>query len=114
MAAPRARSALLATLLAAGSCALAARWALIAAFLPSPQTPSGAAAPAQLRGAPVVTAAVAVASAPLAAMAEDTLVEYNMAGEFTQFFVVGYFGLTTAFTAVAFLSYLVLTKLKII
>mmetsp|Transcript_47971 Transcript_47971/g.96756 ORF Transcript_47971/g.96756 Transcript_47971/m.96756 type:complete len:87 (+) Transcript_47971:2-262(+) len=72
---------------------------------PPPQRPGGAAA---------ATAAAAAAAAPLAAVAADELVDYNMAGEFTNFFIVGYFGLTAAFTAVAFLSYLLLTKLKII
>mmetsp|Transcript_102962 Transcript_102962/g.317658 ORF Transcript_102962/g.317658 Transcript_102962/m.317658 type:complete len:109 (+) Transcript_102962:120-446(+) len=108
MAAPRARSGVLAAALALAACVLLTRWAA-AAFLSAPQAPTQ-----QLRGATPAVAAAAVAAAPLAAVAEDALVDYNMAGEFTQFFVVGYFGLTTAFTVFAFLSYLILTKLKII
>uniref|UniRef100_A0A6T1EYV2 Uncharacterized protein n=1 Tax=Alexandrium monilatum TaxID=311494 RepID=A0A6T1EYV2_9DINO len=108
MAAPRARSSVLAAALALAACVLLTRWA--AAFLPAPQAPGQL----QLRGTAAAVAAATAAAAPLAAVAEDKLVDYNMAGEFTQFFVVGYFGLTTAFTVFAFLSYLILTKLKII
>uniref|UniRef100_A0A6T1EYX4 Photosystem II reaction center protein T n=1 Tax=Alexandrium monilatum TaxID=311494 RepID=A0A6T1EYX4_9DINO len=109
MAAPRARSGVLAAALALAACVLLTRWAA-AAFLPAPQAPGQQ----QLRGAAAAAAAATVAAAPLAAVAEDALVDYNMAGEFTNFFIVGYFGLTTAFTVFAFLSYLILTKLKII
>uniref|UniRef100_A0A7S1MP22 Uncharacterized protein n=1 Tax=Alexandrium catenella TaxID=2925 RepID=A0A7S1MP22_ALECA len=109
MAVVRSRSSLLALALLAATASLGARWA----FVPSPAAQTEASS-AQLRGASAAVAAAAVAAAPLAAGAEDKLIDYNMAGEFTQFFVAGYFGLTSAFTAVAFLSYLVLTKLKII
>eukprot|EP00418_Pyrodinium_bahamense_P085712 CAMPEP_0179061074 /NCGR_PEP_ID=MMETSP0796-20121207/26197_1 /TAXON_ID=73915 /ORGANISM="Pyrodinium bahamense, Strain pbaha01" /LENGTH=111 /DNA_ID=CAMNT_0020757883 /DNA_START=76 /DNA_END=411 /DNA_ORIENTATION=+ len=111
MAASRGRSNVLAMALLAAACLLGMRWAFVPSQSPTAQPHIEIRA--QLRGASVAAAAV-VATMPLVAGAEDALVEYNMAGEFTQFFIVGYFGLTTAFTAVAFLSYLVLTKLKII
>eukprot|EP00413_Alexandrium_margalefii_P039854 CAMPEP_0204597790 /NCGR_PEP_ID=MMETSP0661-20131031/53986_1 /ASSEMBLY_ACC=CAM_ASM_000606 /TAXON_ID=109239 /ORGANISM="Alexandrium margalefi, Strain AMGDE01CS-322" /LENGTH=112 /DNA_ID=CAMNT_0051608489 /DNA_START=78 /DNA_END=416 /DNA_ORIENTATION=- len=112
MAANRSRSQLPAAALAVAACLLAAAWAC-GCFVAGPAREASS----QLRGAPAGAAAAAAAAAlatPLAAVAEDKLVDYNMAGEFTQFFVVGYFGLTTAFTAFAFFSYLILTKLKII
>mmetsp|Transcript_60364 Transcript_60364/g.136037 ORF Transcript_60364/g.136037 Transcript_60364/m.136037 type:complete len:112 (-) Transcript_60364:155-490(-) len=111
MAASRARSGLLAVVLATAACMLLAQWSM--AFVSGPQVQVEA--PMQLRGSSVAAAgAAAAAVTPLAAHAADELVQYNMAGEFTEFFVVGYFGLTTAFTVISFLSYLILTKLKII
>uniref|UniRef100_A0A7S4RFQ4 Uncharacterized protein n=1 Tax=Alexandrium monilatum TaxID=311494 RepID=A0A7S4RFQ4_9DINO len=103
------RSSLPAVALLAAAFLLSARQVFVPPPSASAQSPL-----VQLRGASSVAAGAAAAAAPLAAVAEDTLVDYNMAGEFTQFFVVGYFGLTTAFTVFAFLSYLILTKLKII
>merc|ERR1719502_1278171 len=58
--------------------------------------------------------AVAASGMPLAASAADEYLNYNFAGEPTPFMVIGYFGLTSFLTAFAFLSYLILTKLKII
>ena len=75
-------------------------------FVPAPQA-NGA---ALLRG----SAALAAATAPLAATAADELIDYNYAGEWTPLFITSYLGLTLAYTGVAFVSYLVLTKLKII
>eukprot|EP00930_Biecheleria_cincta_P084909 TRINITY_DN7432_c1_g1_i1.p1 TRINITY_DN7432_c1_g1~~TRINITY_DN7432_c1_g1_i1.p1 ORF type:complete len:106 (-),score=24.51 TRINITY_DN7432_c1_g1_i1:65-382(-) len=105
MAALRARSCLLtAALLLVTAC-----WSL-QAFVPAQR-----AEPA-LRGAQATAAAsvAAVASLPLAASAADEYLNYNFAGEFTPYMIIGYFGTTTAMTAIAFLSYLILTKLKII
>eukprot|EP00420_Gonyaulax_spinifera_P031431 CAMPEP_0197876738 /NCGR_PEP_ID=MMETSP1439-20131203/5639_1 /TAXON_ID=66791 /ORGANISM="Gonyaulax spinifera, Strain CCMP409" /LENGTH=115 /DNA_ID=CAMNT_0043496037 /DNA_START=69 /DNA_END=416 /DNA_ORIENTATION=- len=115
MVAQRTRSSLLAALVLA-AVGLMAVSRLNSAFVPGQQVPAQV---SQLRGVRVegalaASAAAAAAAAPLAASAADELVQYNMAGEFTEFFVVGYFGLTTAFTVISFLSYLILTKLKII
>mmetsp|Transcript_123775 Transcript_123775/g.309433 ORF Transcript_123775/g.309433 Transcript_123775/m.309433 type:complete len:109 (-) Transcript_123775:116-442(-) len=95
----------------AAACLLALRWAAAPAFVP-PATTEGAAS--GLRGAPAVAAGAAAAGAPLAVYAADELLAYNMAGEWTSTFIAGYFILTLGYTAVAFVSYLVLTKLKII
>eukprot|EP00440_Ansanella_granifera_P035173 gb/GFBE01038148.1/.p1 GENE.gb/GFBE01038148.1/~~gb/GFBE01038148.1/.p1 ORF type:complete len:106 (+),score=30.26 gb/GFBE01038148.1/:1-318(+) len=103
----RARSCLL----AAALLVLALRWAS-QAFVSAPaQAPEAA-----LRGAPAAAsaAAAAVAGMPLAASAADEYLNYNFAGEATPFMVIGYFACTSALTAIAFLSYLILTKLKII
>ena len=48
------------------------------------------------------------------ATAADELIDYNYAGEWTPLFITSYLGLTLAYTGIAFVSYLVLTKLKII
>mmetsp|Transcript_29903 Transcript_29903/g.69527 ORF Transcript_29903/g.69527 Transcript_29903/m.69527 type:complete len:127 (+) Transcript_29903:12-392(+) len=99
-------------LLTAALLVLAVRW-LAVAFVQAP--PAAVEQVPQLRGSLVsAAAAAAAAAAPLAAVAEDELFDYNYAGEFTPYFFIGYFGLTTVFTAFAFLSYLILTKLKII
>ncbi|OLP87841.1 hypothetical protein AK812_SmicGene30895 [Symbiodinium microadriaticum] len=99
MAAARARSGLLASLLVSlGLVSLV--------FVPGPR----AEAPS-LRG---LAGAASIAAAPGVASAADEYLNYNMTGEFTPFMVIGYFGLTTFLTAFAFGSYLVLTKLKII
>ncbi|CAK0793854.1 unnamed protein product, partial [Prorocentrum cordatum] len=91
--------------LAASACVLCARLAFVPAPAPAPQHQ------ALLRA----SAAAAAAAAPVAALAEpDELVDYNFAGEFTPFLIIGYFTLTTALTGFSFVSYLVLTKLKII
>eukprot|EP00444_Apocalathium_aciculiferum_P047555 CAMPEP_0183503540 /NCGR_PEP_ID=MMETSP0371-20130417/5226_1 /TAXON_ID=268820 /ORGANISM="Peridinium aciculiferum, Strain PAER-2" /LENGTH=98 /DNA_ID=CAMNT_0025698693 /DNA_START=71 /DNA_END=367 /DNA_ORIENTATION=- len=71
-------------------------------------------APAQPRAAAATVAALAAAGAPLVAFASDDLLEYNMAGEFTTFMTGGYFAVTLGYTAISFVSYLLLTKLKII
>merc|ERR1719327_1401290 len=110
MAVLRSKALLPALVLALAACLFAAR-----AFVPAP-------APQQslLRGG---AAAAALAASPLAAVAKeaakkaakpDELIDYNFAGEFTPFMIIGYFVLTTALTGFAFVSYLVLTKLKII
>ncbi|CAK0848595.1 unnamed protein product [Prorocentrum cordatum] len=92
--------------LAAAACILGARLA----FLPAP-----AAQPARQHQALLRAGAALAAAAPAAALAEpDELVDYNFAGEFTPFLIIGYFTLTTALTGFSFVSYLVLTKLKII
>lgn len=67
-----------------------------------------------LRGASTAAAAAAIAGMPLVASAADELLDYNMAGEWTLTFAAGYMGLTLGLTGVAFFSYVVLTKLKII
>mmetsp|Transcript_14945 Transcript_14945/g.37180 ORF Transcript_14945/g.37180 Transcript_14945/m.37180 type:complete len:108 (+) Transcript_14945:102-425(+) len=101
------RSSLLPAALLAAACMLAAHWVAVV-FVPAPETS------ALLRGAPAVAGAAAAAGVPLAAHAADELLAYNMAGEWTPTFIQGYFILTLGYTAVAFFSYLVLTKLKII
>mmetsp|Transcript_114222 Transcript_114222/g.243622 ORF Transcript_114222/g.243622 Transcript_114222/m.243622 type:complete len:108 (+) Transcript_114222:90-413(+) len=107
MAVSRSRSVLLS---AALLCALGL-WAS-PSFVPAPE--QGVVASQQLRGAAAL-AGVAAAAAPLSAIAvPDDLIEYNYQGEFTQYMITGYFALTTALTFVAFFSYLILTKLKII
>eukprot|EP00933_Yihiella_yeosuensis_P008984 TRINITY_DN114722_c0_g1_i1.p1 TRINITY_DN114722_c0_g1~~TRINITY_DN114722_c0_g1_i1.p1 ORF type:complete len:108 (-),score=22.35 TRINITY_DN114722_c0_g1_i1:102-425(-) len=103
------RSSLMATVLVAAVCVVCLR-GVVQVFVPAPSTPLDAVA---LRGAPAVLAASA-ASLPLAASAADPYLAYNFAGEYTPFMTIGYFGLTGGMTVVAFLSYLVLTKLKII
>merc|ERR1719356_1925444 len=104
----RSRTILPALLLLASAAMLGSRLA----FVPSAQAQAGLQA-ALLRGG-----AAAAAAAPLPAMAKaakpDELIDYNFAGEFTPFMIIGYFVLTTALTGFAFVSYLVLTKLKII
>nr|AAW79400.1 unknown protein [Heterocapsa triquetra] len=80
------------------------------AFVPAPQTQQ-VDAQALLRGS---AAAAAVSAAPLAAQAADELIDYNYAGEWTPLFIGGYMALTLAYTGVSFISYLILTKLKII
>mmetsp|Transcript_88753 Transcript_88753/g.230336 ORF Transcript_88753/g.230336 Transcript_88753/m.230336 type:complete len:105 (-) Transcript_88753:131-445(-) len=103
-----ARCSLLSAVLLAAAAALAVH-GLAQAFVPAPQP-----APALRGGVSSVAAAVAAAGVPLAASAADELLAYNMAGEWTSTFTAGYFILTLGYTAVAFVSYLVLTKLKII
>ena len=99
MAAARARSSLLASLLVS--------FGLVSlVFVPAPRAESPS-----LRG---LAGAASVVAAPGVASAADEYLNYNMTGEFTPFMVIGYFGLTTFLTAFAFGSYLVLTKLKII
>ncbi|CAE6933085.1 unnamed protein product [Symbiodinium sp. CCMP2592] len=99
MAAARARSSLLASLLVS--------FGLVSlVFVPGPRAESPS-----LRG---LAGAASVVAAPGVASAADEYLNYNMTGEFTPFMVIGYFGLTTFLTAFAFGSYLVLTKLKII
>ena len=71
--------------------------------------------PAPHQGYSVGTvAAVVAAGAPIAAHAEDVLIDYPYAGDFDQDLLVGYFGCTTGLTAFSFFSYLILIKLKII
>mmetsp|Transcript_40357 Transcript_40357/g.119645 ORF Transcript_40357/g.119645 Transcript_40357/m.119645 type:complete len:98 (+) Transcript_40357:64-357(+) len=88
--------------------AVVAVMCLAPAFVPAPQQQVNA--QALLRG----SAAAAAATAPLSAFAADELIDYNYAGEWTPLFITSYLGLTLAYTGVAFVSYLVLTKLKII
>ncbi|CAK0881504.1 unnamed protein product, partial [Prorocentrum cordatum] len=103
----RSRATLPGLALTAAACLLGARLA----FVPAPAAPAAAQA-AALRG---VAAVAASAATSLPALAEpDELVDYNFAGEFTPFLIIGYFTLTTALTGFSFVSYLVLTKLKII
>eukprot|EP00930_Biecheleria_cincta_P084907 TRINITY_DN7432_c0_g3_i1.p1 TRINITY_DN7432_c0_g3~~TRINITY_DN7432_c0_g3_i1.p1 ORF type:complete len:121 (+),score=21.37 TRINITY_DN7432_c0_g3_i1:51-365(+) len=89
---------------------LAVRW-VAQAFLPCPQE-----APRlpSIGAHQAAAAAATLAAAPLSATAADEYLNYNFAGEFTPYMIIGYFGTTTAMTAIAFLSYLILTKLKII
>eukprot|EP00931_Biecheleriopsis_adriatica_P009325 TRINITY_DN1103_c0_g1_i2.p1 TRINITY_DN1103_c0_g1~~TRINITY_DN1103_c0_g1_i2.p1 ORF type:complete len:111 (+),score=31.68 TRINITY_DN1103_c0_g1_i2:79-411(+) len=83
------------------------------AFVSAPASQSQA--EVSLRGAPAAMAAAAAAGLPLAASAvPDEYLNYNFAGEYTPFMTIGYFGLTSFLTAFCFLSYLILTKLKII
>mmetsp|Transcript_50031 Transcript_50031/g.103359 ORF Transcript_50031/g.103359 Transcript_50031/m.103359 type:complete len:104 (+) Transcript_50031:91-402(+) len=103
MAAARARSRLLASLLV--SFGLVGLVSLV--FVPAPRAEFFSPSLRGLAGASVV-------AAPGVASAADEYLNYNMTGEFTPFMVIGYFGLTTFLTAFAFGSYLVLTKLKII
>mmetsp|Transcript_66111 Transcript_66111/g.215110 ORF Transcript_66111/g.215110 Transcript_66111/m.215110 type:complete len:100 (+) Transcript_66111:96-395(+) len=98
-----ARSALLPAILLAALCVLALR---SVAFVPAPSVPRSV--------APATAAALAAAALPLAANAADEFLEYNMAGEFTTFMTGGYFVVTLGYTAISFVSYLLLTKLKII
>merc|ERR1712062_602594 len=109
------RARLLPKFLVAVAVVLLGSWAA-SAFVPSAATQSHSTNPHNeflLRGSAAPVAAV-TAAVPLAASAEDALIDYNMRGEFTESFIYGYFGLTTIFTIIAFTSYLVLTKLKII
>eukprot|EP00931_Biecheleriopsis_adriatica_P009324 TRINITY_DN1103_c0_g1_i1.p2 TRINITY_DN1103_c0_g1~~TRINITY_DN1103_c0_g1_i1.p2 ORF type:complete len:110 (+),score=27.88 TRINITY_DN1103_c0_g1_i1:79-408(+) len=107
----RARSGLLAAAFLAVVGLLALRGAS-EAFVSAPG--SQAQAEVALRGAPAAMAAAA-AGLPLAASAvPDEYLNYNFAGEYTPFMTIGYFGLTSFLTAFCFLSYLILTKLKII
>eukprot|EP00931_Biecheleriopsis_adriatica_P109273 TRINITY_DN8354_c0_g1_i2.p1 TRINITY_DN8354_c0_g1~~TRINITY_DN8354_c0_g1_i2.p1 ORF type:complete len:110 (+),score=34.32 TRINITY_DN8354_c0_g1_i2:65-394(+) len=107
----RARSGLL----VAASLAVVALLALRLASKAFVSAPSAQAqAEVAFRGAPAAMAAAA-ASLPLAASAvPDEYLNYNFAGEYTPFMTIGYFGLTSFLTAFCFLSYLILTKLKII
>mmetsp|Transcript_68494 Transcript_68494/g.120979 ORF Transcript_68494/g.120979 Transcript_68494/m.120979 type:complete len:102 (-) Transcript_68494:76-381(-) len=96
-------------LLAAALLVLALRW-VSQAFVAAPGTQVQEVA---LRGAPAALAAGA-AALPLAASAADELIEYNNAGEWTPYMIIGYFTITTGCTIFAFLCYLILTKIKII
>eukprot|EP00419_Tripos_fusus_P010536 CAMPEP_0172658566 /NCGR_PEP_ID=MMETSP1074-20121228/2863_1 /TAXON_ID=2916 /ORGANISM="Ceratium fusus, Strain PA161109" /LENGTH=112 /DNA_ID=CAMNT_0013473885 /DNA_START=81 /DNA_END=419 /DNA_ORIENTATION=- len=108
------RAHLLPTLLAVVAVVLVGSWAATA-FVPSVVDQPGLANnEVVLRGYVASAAAVAAAAGPLAASAEDPVFDYNMRGEITESFITGYFALTTIFTLIAFGSYLVLTKLKII
>mmetsp|Transcript_3343 Transcript_3343/g.6352 ORF Transcript_3343/g.6352 Transcript_3343/m.6352 type:complete len:113 (-) Transcript_3343:59-397(-) len=111
---PAQRAHLLPTILAAAAVVLFGHLAG-SAFVPGVTTQSGLANnEIVLRGSVASVAAVTAAAAPLAASAEDPVFDYNMRGEITESFIIGYFALTTIFTLIAFGSYLVLTKLKII
>lgn len=93
---------------------LACLWCLRAAagpFVPAPV--GGLRAPAQTAVATSVVGAIA-ASAPFPATAADEYIAYNYSGEWTSGALVAYFGLTLGATFLIFLSYLILTKLKII
>ncbi|CAK0862602.1 unnamed protein product [Prorocentrum cordatum] len=100
------RALLPAVALLASACLFGARLAFL---------PAAGAAPRQHEALLRAGAAAAAAAAPALVIAEpDELVDYNFAGEFTPFMIIGYFTLTTALTGFSFVSYLVLTKLKII
>mmetsp|Transcript_52596 Transcript_52596/g.113740 ORF Transcript_52596/g.113740 Transcript_52596/m.113740 type:complete len:106 (-) Transcript_52596:2-319(-) len=104
--AARTRSGLLAVALLAAACCLATR-----CFVPAPEASKQDMLRGSVGGA---VAAAAASSLPALAGAEDAVIPYNYAGEWTADFAVGYFAVTTAWTAFAFFSYLILTKLKII